>query len=206
MPAALWWSQTFVNDGGPLIALPHESLHHWQGTADEYRQACDARRPFDVFKSSRQPVLIAASEGEMIYVAQWLRLADQPGAVFVGWESGGDDEPSQDWLEFRLSQADVPWQPRSWRMNVPSGVLLLAHAAGPAAGVRLTPPERPACVGDVVPVGIKPGRYALATATLEERPYEGVVYRCVLCGWFPIATARERRSTAAAAARLGQSP
>jgi hypothetical protein len=42
MNGRAWWSQTFVNDGGPLIAMPHELVGHWLGTRGDYDRACDA--------------------------------------------------------------------------------------------------------------------------------------------------------------------
>ena len=211
MPGEFWFSQTFANEGGPLLVLPHEWAGHWNGTADEYRRACDARRPFDMLKVDGRPVLVASSDEQKLHTANWLRVDDQPGIIFVGWEGedgDGEDEYCRDRLEYRLRDPAMQWEPRPWRMEVRSSVLLLLHAAGPAVGVRLAFPDRSAVAGDAVPVGVVPGRYALETAMLEDRMNDAV-FRCVLCRWTPIGSAQQRRSDRAQAAKrspVGEMP
>jgi hypothetical protein len=177
-----WWSQTFANDGGPLLALPHELVGHWLGTRNDYDRACDARCPFDFLSAGPGWVVVMTSPGTMIYEANWLRLDGQPGITLVGWDSGAEDE--RDWLLARLARSGVGWHRHRPRMAVASGVLLLQHAAGSAANVRFAPEDESACIGQVVPVGIKPGRYALETATIDEASGEDR-YCCVLCRWVP---------------------
>ncbi len=182
MSNGTWWSQTFDNDGGPLIALPHELVGAWHGTQSDYDRACDARCPFDFFRTGSGLVLVVTSPDTMIYEANWLRLKGQPGITLVGWDTGAENE--REWLLGRLAQPDIRWHRHRPRMTITSGVLLLQHAAGPAAKVRFAPSEQAACIGQVVPVGIEPGRYALETVTIDEASGEDH-YCCVLCRWVP---------------------
>jgi hypothetical protein len=177
-----WWSQTFVNDGGPLIVLPHELVGHWPGTRNDYDRACDARSPFDFFPAGPGLIVVMTSPDTMIYEASWLRLPGQPGITLVGWDTGAEDERT--WLLARLACPGIRWHRHRPRMTVSSGVLLLQHAAGPAADVRLVPAEDNAYIGQVVPVGIEPGRYAFETATVDEEVAQDR-YCCVLCRWVP---------------------
>ena len=181
-----WWSQTFVNDGGPLIALPHELVGHWPGTRNDYDRACDARSPFDFFSAGPGLVVIVTSPDTMIYEANWLRLQGQPGITLVGWDTGAEDE--REWLLGRLARPGVSWHRHRSRMTISGGVLLLQHAAGSAMDVRLAPAEENACIGQVVPVGIEPGRYALESATVDEESGQQR-YCFVLCRWVPSARA-----------------
>src|SRR5262249_44103911 len=103
-----WWSQTFVNDGGPLLALPHELVGHWPGTRDGYDRAGVARAPFDCFPAGTGLVVIVTSPDTMIYEANWLRLHDQPGITLVGWDTGAEDE--REWLLARLARPGVGWR------------------------------------------------------------------------------------------------
>lgn len=177
-----WWSQTFANDGGPLIALPHELVGYWPGTRNDYDRACDARCPFDFFPTGPGLVVVMTSPDTMIYEANWLRLAGHPGITLVGWDSGAEDE--RDWLLAHLACPRVGWHRHRPQVTVASGVLLLQHAAGSAADVRFAPGDKAACIGQVVPVGIKPGRYALETVAIDEASGEDR-YCCVLCRWVP---------------------
>jgi hypothetical protein len=182
MRGGAWWSQTFANDGGPLIALPHELVGHWPGTRSDYDRCCDARRPFDFFPAGPGLVVVADSTDTMLYEANWLRVDGQPGIMLVGWESGAADE--RDWLLSKLAEPGVAWHRHRLRMEVASGVLLLLHAAGPAAEVRLAPPDQAASIGQVVPVGVAPGRYGLESLALDEEA-GGERYCCVVCRWVP---------------------
>jgi hypothetical protein len=177
-----WWSQTFDNDGGPLIALPHELVGHWPGARSDYDRACDARRPFDLLPAGPGLVVVAGSTDTMLYAANWLRVDGQPGVMLVGWDSGAADE--RQWLLSKLAAPGVAWQRHRPLMEVASGVLLLQHAAGPAADVRLAPADRGACIGQVVPVGVAPGRYALESVAFDEKA-GGERYCCVVCRWVP---------------------
>jgi hypothetical protein len=67
MSGRAWWGQTFVNDGGPLIALPHELVGHWPGTRDDYDRACDARTPCDFFPAGPGLVVVLTSPDTMVY-------------------------------------------------------------------------------------------------------------------------------------------
>ncbi len=183
MSRVAWWSQTFCNDGGPLIVLPHELVGFWPGTQADYDRACDARRPFDLFRAGPGVVIVASGPDTMIYEANWLRLPGQPGITFVGWDTGGEGE--RDWLVSRLSRPGLDWHRHRQRVTVGTGVLLLQHAAGPAAEVRFAPAEDCACIGQAVPVGIEPGRYVLETATVDEES-GGERYCCAHCRWVPI--------------------
>ena len=203
MSAVARWSQVFANDGGgPMVVLPLERLHVWQGTASDLERASAARRPFGLLKDP--PVLVAQSNERPMYAAGLLHFDEQPGCVLVGWEDGWDvgdrsaNEYVQDWLAYRLGRPGVEWTELSGRMEVRSGMLLLAHASVPVEGVRLTSfiPR----VGNGVPVSIAPGRYAVETTTLEDTA-GGDLSRCVLCRWTPIIPAKERRSAAAAERR-----
>jgi hypothetical protein len=117
-----------------------------------------------------------------LYEANWLRMGGQPGILLVGWDTGVPDE--REWLLARLAGLDVAWHRHRPRMEVASGVLLLQHAAGPGAEVRLAPADQAACIGQVVPVGIAPGRYALESLALDEEA-GGERYCCVVCRWVP---------------------
>lgn len=94
-------------------------------------------------------------------------------------------EDEKEWLLARLTRPGVRWHRHRLRMTVSGGVMLLLHAAGPAADVKLAPVEESACIGQVVPVGIQLGRYTLETATIAEESGQGR-YCCVLCRWVPI--------------------
>jgi hypothetical protein len=186
MRGRAWWSQTFANDGGPLIALPHELVGHWPGTQSDYDRACDARRPFDFFPVGPGLVVVAASTDTMLYQANWLRVDGQRGVMLVGWDSGAPDE--REWLLAKLAAPGTGWHRHRPRMEVASGVLLLQHAAGPAADVRLAPADQAACIGQVVPVGVAPGRYVLESLALDEEA-GGERYCCVVCRWVPTSQA-----------------
>jgi hypothetical protein len=177
-----WWSQTFANDGGPLIALPHELVGHWPGTRNDYDRACDARSPFDFFPAGTGLVVVMTSPDTMIYEANWLRWDGQPGITLVGWDCG--PEGGREWLLARLARPGLVWRRHRPRMLVTSGVLLLQHAAGPAADVRFAPAGQSACIGQVVPAAIRPGRYALETVAIDEVSGEDR-YCCVLGRWVP---------------------
>jgi hypothetical protein len=69
-------------------------------------------------------------------------------------------------------------------MDVASGVLLLQHAAGPAADVRLPPTDQAAVIGQTVPVGVAPGQYVLESLALDEEA-GGERYCGVMCRWVP---------------------
>ena len=183
MPRGAWWSQTFVNDGGPLLILPHELVGHWPGSRSDYDRACDARRPFDFFPAGPGFVVVAASTAGPFAHANWLRLADQPGITLVAWDDS--DEAGPDWLVARLARPDVRWHRHRPRMTVGAGVLLLQHAAGPASRVQFRASDDFARIGQTVPVGILSGRYALETLNLDE---EAGAERYVvgLCRWVPI--------------------
>ena len=182
MHGGVWWSQTFVNDGGPLIALPHELVGHWPGTQNDYDRACDARRPFDFFRAGPGMVVVAGSTDTMLYEANWLRVDGQPGIMLVGWDIGAADE--REWLLDKLTASGTPWHRHRPRMEIASGVLLLLHAAGPTAEARLAPADQYACIGQVVPVGIAPGRYAMESIAFDEKAGEER-YCCVVCRWVP---------------------
>jgi hypothetical protein len=192
MRGRAWWSQTFVNDGGPLIALPHELIGNWLGTRNDYDRACDAHSPFDFLPAGSGLVVIVTSPDTMIYEANWLRIRGQPGITLVGWDTGAEDQ--REWLLARLARPGIDWRRHRSRMSVAGGVLLLQHAAGSAADVRLAPVAETACIGQVVPVGIAPGRYALESATVDEVA-AGERYCCVLCRWVP--SGRAEPNTAA---------
>jgi hypothetical protein len=183
MSSHAWWSQTFTNDGGPLIVLPHELLGYWTGTRSDYDRACDARYPFDFFPVGPGFGVIVSGPDGMVYQANWLRVPGRAGVTLVGWDVGAEDE--RDWLVGKLSRIAVPWRRHRRRMVIPSGVLFLQHAAGPAAEVQLAAVERTAGIGQAVPVGVGPGKYALETAALDERRGEDR-YSCVLCRWLPV--------------------
>jgi hypothetical protein len=188
MRGRAWWSQTFINDGGPLIVLAHELVGHWPGTRNDYDRACDARSPFDFFLVGPGFVVVMTSPDTLIYKANWLKQPGQPGVILVGWDTMPENE--KEWLLARLARPGVRWHRHRLRMTVSGGVMLLLHAAGPAADVKFAPAEECACIGQVVPVGIEPGRHTLETATIAEEFGQGR-YCCVLCRWVPI---RRRQS------------
>jgi hypothetical protein len=186
MPSAVWCSQTFANDGGPLIVLPHELLGHWKGTQSDYDRCCDARYPFDFFPVGEGIAVVVSGPDGLVYEAHWLRAPALPGVVLAGWDSGTEDE--REWLVETLARAETPWRRHRQRMTLTSGVLFLQHAAGPGAEVRMAAAEKAAHIGQAVPVGLQPGKYALETAALDER-HGGERYRCVLCRWVPTGVA-----------------
>jgi hypothetical protein len=153
---------------------------HWPGTQSNYEKACDARSPFDFFRAGSGLMVVMTSPNTMIYEANWLRVPGQSGITLVGWDTGAEDE--REWLLARLGRPNVRWHRHRFRKTVAGGVLLLQHAAGPAADVRLAPSEGHACIGQVVPVGIEPGRYTLETATVDEESGQER-YCCVMCRW-----------------------
>jgi hypothetical protein len=181
MRGVAWWSQTFANDGGPLIALPYELVGYWPGIRSDYDRACDARRPFDFFSTGPGLVVVAGSTDTMLYEANWLRVDGHPGIMLVGWDSGAADE--REWLLTQLTGPGATWHRHRPRMEVASGVLLLQHAAGPAANVQLAPADQNAGIGQTVPVGVAPGRYALESLAFDEET--GERYCCVVCRWVP---------------------
>jgi hypothetical protein len=117
MRTRAWWSQTFANDGGPLLALPHELVSYWPGTRNDYERACEAHCPFDLFNAGPGWVVVVTSPDTMIYEANWLRLAGQPGIMLVGWDTGAEDE--RDWLLARLARPGVD-QPEQGGPGEPS--------------------------------------------------------------------------------------
>jgi hypothetical protein len=181
--AGVWQSQVFVNDGGPLLLLlPHELLGHWEGTQGDYERACDARYPFDFFPVGPGFGVIVSGLGGMVYDAYWLRLPRRPGVIFVGWEMGEEDATQR--LMEKLRTGQLSWHRYRRRMAVPSGVLFLQHAAGPGTEVLMAPSDKIACIGQAVPVGMAPGKYALETASVQEEAGNDS-YTCVLCRWIP---------------------
>ena len=182
MSGEAWRSQTFANDGGPLIAITHELVGHWPGTRNDYDRACDARCPFDFFPAGPGFVVVANGPQTMLYTAYWLRLPGQPGITLVGWDYGPADAEHR--LLSRLAQPGIDWHRHRQQMTIMTGVLLLQHAAGNAADVGFAPADQLACIGHVVPVGIEPGQYTLETVTLEEGAGDEQ-YCCVLCRWIP---------------------
>jgi hypothetical protein len=177
-----WWSQTFANDGGPLIALPHELVGHWSGTQLDYDRACDAGSPVELFSVGPGLMVVMTSPDTMIYEANWLRLKGLPGITLVGWDTWSGDR--RKWLLARLVRRGLGWRRHPRKMTIASGVLVLQHAAGQAADVRFAPAEECACIGQVVPAGIEPGRYAMSSVVIDETRGQ-VRYCCVLCRWEP---------------------
>jgi hypothetical protein len=179
----VWWSQPFVNDGGPLIVLPLELLGAWGQSADDYAAACDAHHPVGYLPVGQGfGVVVSGLEG-MVYSARWLRLARRPGVMLVGWGYGPED--GEERLLRRLRAAEPSWLRHRRRQSVPSGVLFLLHAAGYGPQVRLPAGEGRACIGQTVPVGVGSGRFAVEAAVVEE---DGgpESYQCVLCRWVPV--------------------
>jgi hypothetical protein len=81
MRESAWRSQTFANDGGPLIAFPHELVGHWPGTRSDYDRACDARQPFDFFPAGPGLLVVAGSTDTLLYEVNWLRVGGQADRI-----------------------------------------------------------------------------------------------------------------------------
>jgi hypothetical protein len=70
-------------------------------------------------------------------------------------------------------------------LSIPSGVLFVLHAAGYGPQVNLAAAEGRACIGQTVPVGIGPGRFAVESGVVKEDCGEES-YQCFLCRWLPV--------------------
>jgi hypothetical protein len=70
MGKCVWWSMPFVNDGGPLIVLPHEVLGAWGQAADDYAAAWDARWPVDCLPFGKAFSVVLRGLNGMVYEAK----------------------------------------------------------------------------------------------------------------------------------------
>lgn len=125
---------------------------------------------------------------EPVATANWLSLPKLRGVALVGWSHADDD--SEATVADLIDSDRLAWQPLSDKIALPSGDIVLFHAASLGAEVREVDPcdGPPATIGDAIPFTLKRGRYvlecAVAGGVLDRDPFS-----CVICRWVPIASA-----------------
>ncbi|CAN5125491.1 hypothetical protein BH10PLA2_BH10PLA2_15200 [soil metagenome] len=205
MPHVAWFSQLFENTsgGGVLLALPFECLADWDGTGDDYETVTQDIDQF-LLHPLRHNFGLFINEDDGIHEAHWFRLPGREELYLAVWSAWPDPsrptqpndmkllaknweqrkDPRQSWLPDQLSRTDHPWERLEPPLHVDSGVLLLLHGEGLPVKARFAKPRAIAQHGQVVPVGLAPGRYQIETVVLNELP-DGE-HLCLVCRWVAI--------------------
>lgn len=154
-------ARVFANDGGPLIALDAEDAILWAGGENpdddsDYGRACKSGYPASLVPlTTNVAAVIGAQEG--LGTAQWLHSPD--GQLFLVGCAFADDDVD-DKLQPLLDDEHATWIPLG-RTAVPSGKLLLFHAACQLVDLTIDPDRDFAVIGDAISAVVEPGVYVV---------------------------------------------
>lgn len=154
-------ARTFTNDGGPLIALDAGDAALWQGGENpdddsDYGRACKTGYPAGLVPlNATVGVVVGAAEG--VGTASWLHSPD--GQLFLVGCVFADDN-IDDKLQRLLSDEHATWIPLG-RTAVPSGKVLLFHAACRLSDPAIDPDRDVAVIGDALSVVVPTGDYTI---------------------------------------------
>lgn len=168
--------QAFLNDGGPLLVLPHAQLQDWTGTPDDdpvggdYARACEC-------EDEAELLVVGAGHGfplgvtEGVAQASW---ATDGVHWFVMGVLYGDDEADGQLLH-RIQAGEVDWSGPTGTLEI-SGGLTLLHAASAGADLEPRAPEGEVTswtsrgevgIGDALHANVPDGRWSVAHAYVE---------------------------------------
>lgn len=160
----------FQNDGGPLLACDATVARQWRGNrgdderdpippGSDYERACNAQTPAELLTIGGATGLVFGAHGG---TAWWLRtpsgITCLIGAVFGAPAS---EASLVDLVDRSAASTDESWRVLG-TMEVPSGTLLLLHAASEGATVTVDPPAGDAFIEDALSAQLWAGRYEVS--------------------------------------------
>jgi hypothetical protein len=206
MPAIAWYGPLFYlgSGGGLLLALRYDDLGDWNVTEDDYDDLAEEVEGNFLLRPAGRGHALVLGEDDGLNEAHWMRLAGQVGVTLVAWSEWADpmssglpqdlkqlarrwdrgEDPRQPWLVEQMSRGDLAWERLGPPQDLDSGVLCLSYAEGRPSRSRLARPRAVADAGQIIPVGVAPGRYQIETAVVDELP-EGEHY-VLLARWVPV--------------------
>lgn len=186
-------SLPFVNDGGPLIVLPHEIAHYWEGgdpprdgrivqavfrwngdVATDYDRACDVEELAQIIDVGPGWGLVL---GDEVPHVMWMEPPGKDDFFIVNGLYANDDS-DEEVQEVYQGIAENGWKKVGSGLPVEDGRLILMHAASSLTDTDLklysvqdsalqTSSSDFVIIGCALVYAAKPGRYEIDVCEVE---------------------------------------